>query len=67
MNLASPFLCDAYTGKFEVAVLITNDSDLVEPVPIVAQELNLPVGILNPHQFHSGELRQYASFSKRIR
>ncbi len=48
VNLASHLLRDAYTGKFEVAVLITNDSDLAEPVRIVAQELNLPVGILNP-------------------
>jgi hypothetical protein len=55
------------TKKFEVAVLITNDSDLAEPVRIVAQELGLPIGILNPHQFHSRELRQYATFLKRIR
>ncbi|MCU1222930.1 MAG: hypothetical protein JWQ42_1023 [Edaphobacter sp.] len=67
VNLASHLLRDAYTGKFEVAVLITNDSDLAEPVRIVAQELDLPVGILNPHQFHSRELRQYATFLKRIR
>jgi len=67
VNLASHLLRDAYTGKFEIAVLITNDSDLAEPVRIVAQELGLPVGILNPHQFHSRELRQYATFLKRIR
>lgn len=48
VNLASPLLRDAYTGKFEVAVLITNDSDLAEPVRIVAQELSLPMGMLNP-------------------
>ena len=63
----SHLLRDAFTGKFEAAVLITNDSDLAEPVRIVAQELVLPVGILKPHQFHSRELRQYATFSKRIR
>lgn len=67
VNLASHLLRDAYTKRFEVAVLITNDSDLAEPVRIVAQEIGLPVGILNPHQFHSRELRQYATFIKRIR
>ena len=67
VNLGSHLLRDAYTKKFEVAVLITNDSDLAEPVRIVAQEIGLPVGILNPHQFHSRELRQYATFLKRIR
>jgi hypothetical protein len=45
-----PICCELLTPKkFEVAVLITNDSDLAEPVRIVAQELGLPVGILNPH------------------
>jgi len=59
VNLASHLLRDA--------VLITNDSDLAEPVWIVAHELGLPVGILNPHQFHNRELRKYATFLKRIR
>ena len=67
VNLASHPLRDAYTKRFEVAALITNDSDLAEPVRIVAQEIGLPVGILNPHQFHSRQLRQYATFIKRIR
>lgn len=67
VNLASHLLRDAYGKRFEVAVLITNDSDLAEPVRIVAREIGLPIGILNPHQFHSRELRQYATFIKRIR
>jgi len=67
VNLASHLLRDAYGKRFELAVLITNDSDLAEPVRIVVQEIGLPIGILNPHQFHSRELRQYATFVKRIR
>lgn len=67
VNLASHLLRDAYLRRFEVAVLITNDSDLAEPVRIVSQEVGLPIGILNPHQFHSRELTQYATFVKRIR
>ena len=67
VNLASHLLSDAFQRRFEVAVLITNDSDLAEPVRIVAEDLKLPIGILNPHQFHSKELRQYATFIKRIR
>ena len=66
VNLASHLLRDAFSKKFEAAVLITNDSDLAEPVRIIAHGLGLPVGILNPHQFHSRELRQYATFLKRI-
>ena len=67
VNLASHLLRDAFLKRFEVATLITNDSDLAEPVRIVSQELRYPIGILNPHQFHSRELRQYATFMKRIR
>jgi len=67
VNIAAHLLRDAYNKSFEVAVLITNDSDLVEPVRIVRHELNLPVGILNPHQQHSAKLKQEATFIKRIR
>lgn len=67
VNIAAHLLRDAYNHAFEVAVLVTNDSDLVEPVRIVRHELNLPVGILNPHQQHSAKLKQEATFIKRIR
>ena len=61
--------CPRTLGRytFEVAVLITNDSNLSDPARIVRQERNLPVGILNPHQQHSAELERLATFLKRIR
>jgi hypothetical protein len=67
VNLASHLLRDAFKGAFELAVLITNDSDLAEPVGIVRRDLQLPIGILNPHQHHSATLRPQATFVKRIR
>jgi hypothetical protein len=67
VNIAAHLLRDAFKGIFEVAAIITNDSDLLEPVRIVRQELNLPVGILNPHQHHSAALKSQATFMKRIR
>lgn len=67
VNIAAHLLRDAYGKRFEVAAIVTNDSDLLEPVRIVRQELNLPVGILNPHQHHSAELKRHATFMKRIR
>ena len=49
-------------------MVVTNDSDLLEPIRIVRQELNLPVGILNPHaQTPSKVLVRYASFMRQIR
>jgi hypothetical protein len=67
VNIATHLLRDAFLGKFDVAVLITNDSDLVEPVRIVRHELGKPVGILNPHNRPSRALLRYASFIKPIR
>lgn len=67
VNIASHLLRDGYNRAFEVAVLVTNDSDLVEPARMVRHELKLPVGILNPHQHHSVVLKNEASFMKRIR
>jgi len=67
VNLATHLLRDAFTKRFELAVLITNDSDLAEPVRIVREELKLPVGVLNPHEHHSRELKGLATFVKRIR
>jgi hypothetical protein len=67
VNLATHLLHDAFRGKFEVGVLVTNDSDLSEPVRIVRAEFNLPIGILNPHQHHSSMLKAHATFMRRIR
>jgi uncharacterized LabA/DUF88 family protein len=67
VNLASHLVRDACKQAFETAVIVTNDSDLAEPVRIVRDELNLPVGILNPHPQHSTELKRVATFLKRIR
>jgi uncharacterized LabA/DUF88 family protein len=67
VNLAAHLLHDAFKKLFDVAVVISNDSDLMEPIKIVRQDLGFPVGILNPHQHHSCALKPQASFMKRIR
>jgi hypothetical protein len=48
VNLASHLIRDAYQGSFEVAAVLSNDTDLVEPIRIVTQELGFPVGLLCP-------------------
>jgi len=67
VNLATHLLNDAYKREYDVAVVVTNDSDLLEPIRIVRQELRLPIGILNPHPRPSMVLKQQASFFKQIR
>ena len=67
VNIATHLLDDAFHKRFEVGVLLTNDSDLLEPVRVVRRNIGLPIGILNPHQHHSKVLVAEATFMKRIR
>jgi uncharacterized LabA/DUF88 family protein len=68
VNLAAHLLHDAHRGRFDVAVLITNDSDLVEPMKLVRYDLGLKVGVLNPHKRKPAhEIAKYATFIKQIR
>ncbi|MGH9946218.1 MAG: NYN domain-containing protein [Pyrinomonadaceae bacterium] len=67
VNLAVHLLNDAHRKDFELAVMVTNDSDLLEPMRIVKNELRLPVGILNPQKHPSFRLKQHATFMKTLR
>jgi len=50
VNLASYLLLDAFRKESDIAVVVSNDSDLEEPIRIMIQELNVPVGLVNPHE-----------------
>lgn len=67
VNIAAHLLNDGYKERYQVAVLVTNDSDLVTPIRIVRRELQLPVGILNPHRKPAYALKKTATFIKPIR
>ena len=67
VNLATHLLWDGFRDQYEAAVLVTNDSDLLEPVRIVRHELARTVGILNPHRNPSRMLLRHATFVKSIR
>jgi hypothetical protein len=68
VNIAAHLVFDAHQHDFTAAVLVTNDSDLLEPIRIVRHELRLEVGILNPHRHTpSRVLTKHASFIKQIR
>jgi hypothetical protein len=56
VNLASHLLIDGFRARYDLAVVISNDSDLKEPVHFVRDELKAPVGILNPHSNRSWAL-----------
>ncbi len=48
VNLASYLLLDAFNQEYEAAIVITNDSDLAEPIRIVRRHFGLKVVVLHP-------------------
>ena len=67
VNIATQLLCDAYEDNFDIAAVISSDSDLVMPIDIVAHRFHLPVGVLSPRIPVPVKLREAASFVKVIR
>jgi hypothetical protein len=48
VNLGVHLVRDAFKGSFDEAAILTNDTDLVEPLRIVTKEVGLPVTLLTP-------------------
>ncbi len=67
VNLASYLLLDAFDSRFDVAIVVSNDSDLSEPIRIVRERFDRPVVIFSPYQTVSYELRGVASYRKVVR
>lgn len=70
VNLATYLLLDGFNKEYEIAVVVSNDSDLVEPMRVVRDELKLPVGVVDPvldKKKLSQDLRQVATFYKQVR
>lgn len=68
VNIAAHLINDGYKSAYEAAVIVTNDSDLLEPIRIVRSELGLAVGVLNPHKNPTSKvLARHASFVRQIR
>lgn len=66
VNLGTHLVRDAFLDKFDVAAVITNDTDLVEPIRIVTEEVGKTVGILSPVSNAANSLVETASFLKHI-
>lgn len=49
VNIATYMLVDVFRKDCDQLVVITNDSDLTEPVRIINKEMHIPVGVFNPH------------------
>jgi uncharacterized LabA/DUF88 family protein len=67
VNLASHLLMDGFDRDYEVAVVVSNDSDLLEPIRLVRSRLGLKVGLLNPYRKTAVDLRGQADFYRVVR
>ncbi len=66
VNLAAHLLVDAFDDDYEVVVVVSNDSDLAEPIRLVRQKFGKKVLVLHPcgpGRTRSIELRRVATKS----
>lgn len=68
VNLASHLITDAWLNKYDVAVIISNDSDQATAIRLVKDHTHKVVGIVNPDKGRmAAELSRLADFKKQIR
>lgn len=72
VNLAVHLVRDAFLNRFEAAAIVTNDTDFVEAIRIVREEVGLPVYLLSPaalspeRRWAHGSLRHAVTKTKHI-
>ena len=67
VNLASYLLLDAFNQEYDTAIVVTNDSDLAEPIRLVRSDLQRQVTLVNPRKTVSVHLANIADSYKNIR
>lgn len=68
VNLATQLLLDAMDKRFEKAVVVSDDSDLITPIRTVRERFGNPVDVLSPdHRKPNLELKAVASVFKEVR
>src|SRR3990172_9125906 len=67
VNIATHLLIDGFKNDYELAVVVSNDSDLLTPIRFIKEQLGKQVGLLNPHKNPSVALQPHMLFIKQIR
>jgi len=67
VNLATHLVYDACSDAFDVAAVVSNDSDLVMPILFARQKCGKTVGVLNPQKHPAQALMRSVDFYKKIR
>ena len=63
VNLATQMLLDGFKDRYDIAVLITNDSDFAEPIKAVIHELHREVWVYSPAEYVLPTLKVISSKS----
>ncbi|MGC9221007.1 MAG: hypothetical protein ACP5H2_06600 [Solirubrobacteraceae bacterium] len=58
---------DAFQQDCEIAIVISNDADLKEPIRVATHVLGVPVGLVNPHPKAQRSADLKATFYKTLR
>jgi len=61
VNLASFLLLDAFKTEYDVAAVVSNDTDLITPIEMVKHEFGRRIFVFNPHDRASWPMRNAAS------
>lgn len=67
VSLASFMLVDGFKGLYDVAVVVSDDSDLLDPVRLVRSELGLKVGVVRVRVHRASVFRAEADFVRSVR
>jgi uncharacterized LabA/DUF88 family protein len=66
VNLGVHLVRDAFRREFDIAAVLTNDTDLVEPMRIVTRELGMHVTLLTPSAKPSASLTAVSSSVRHV-
>jgi uncharacterized LabA/DUF88 family protein len=64
VSLATHLLTDTFEGRMSVALLMTNDSDFIEPVRVVRERFGVRLIVISPDDRVSKRLAKAASFAR---
>ena len=67
VNLASYLLLDAFDKDCDAALVVSNDSDLLEPIRIAKRNFRMTVGLACPHRNPAAVLAKEVGFIRPIR
>ena len=67
VNIATYLLLDGFENAYDLAVVISNDSDLTLPISLTRTRLGKQVGVIDPSKRRSFELYNAASWYRTLR